>query len=55
MFSDLEGSGRQAERSRNSGVKAVAAGVRRLRQVFITSWVERVDVRRELRASEFPA
>lgn len=55
MFSDLEGSSRHAERSPNSEVEAIAIGVRRLRQVFITNWVERADVRQELRASEFPA
>ena len=55
MFSDLEGSGRQVARAPNSEVKAAATGVRRLRQAFIANWVERVEVRQELRVSEFPA
>lgn len=52
MFSDLEGSGRQVARAPNSEVKAAAS---RLRQAFIANWVERVEVRQELRVPEFPA
>lgn len=48
-FSDLEGRGRQAERSPNLEVKAVVTGVQRLRQAVVTNWVETVDVRQELR------
>lgn len=50
-FSDLEGRGRQAERSPNLEVEAVVTGVQRLRQAVVTNWVEIVDVRQELRVS----